>query len=103
LPERQAAPRWAAAPDQHIGAAPDGTLLHIEGEIQKEFKIGAVFTTAVQAARGSTGDERRNMIRACDFRMKAVIRGAARSALTTSGMLRISAAQSGEENIPKRH
>lgn len=41
----------------------------------KEFKIGAVFTAAVHAAWEPTGDERRNVVHACDIRHVAHIGG----------------------------
>ena len=54
LPEKWEPPSRCEVPDQRMGVAMDGTMVHIVGEGWKELKVGTVFDVAV----GPRQDER---------------------------------------------
>jgi hypothetical protein len=51
LPEQWQPPSRAVVPDQRMGVAMDGMMLHVRGEGWKELKVGAVFDIEVRLAK----------------------------------------------------
>lgn len=57
LPEKWEPPSRRVVPDQRMGVAMDGTMIHIREEGWKELKVGTVFDVAVRPTRDErTGD-----------------------------------------------